>query len=111
MKISKQPISLWTGTAFLFGVIGLLGVVAWVSPNEPIDLGFAQLRMPRIADLVSAGPTVEISADERMETVEAEMVLTAADSARMALADTLALYQDFFASSETSIKFPKEDYT
>lgn len=111
MKISKQPISLWTGTAFLFGVIGLLGVVAWVSPNEPIDLGFAQLRMPRIADLVSAGPTVEISADERMETVEAEMVLTAADSARMALADTLALYQDFFARSETSIKFPNEDYT
>lgn len=106
-----NKVTLWSSVAFIFGTIALLGAVAWVAPAEPIAIGPLEIRLPRLATLFDDdGSEPAISADERMEAVEAQMTLTAADSACLALADSIRLFEEFFRDNETSLRFPNERY-
>ncbi len=105
----KKTPSVLTAALFICSVIALLGVVVMLSPSNSYTVLGTTIRVPRLTSILDA-PIDSFSVEQQLNNVEAEMTLTAADSMRLALADSIAFYENFFAHSSSSISFPNGNY-
>ena len=101
---------MWQTAGLVTGVIGLLGVAASMAPEGPIEILGKEIHMPHIADYLKEEEDSVVDIEGQLRSVEAEMVMTAADSAAAAKADTMAFYERYFASSKGSITYPDSTY-
>ena len=106
----------WASAGFIFGIIGALGVVAWLSPDEPIEAFGTKLHLPSLTAFLAEAAPSGISVDEQLDEIEQGMSLDAAEAARQdsiesVRADSLRRMERVFAQSDGSLRFPKGDFT
>lgn len=116
LRDRKRGVGQWASTGFIFGVIGALGVVAWLSPGEPVEALGARIHLPSLTTFLAGAAPSLLSVDEQLDGIEEGMRLetgesAALDSAQAARADTLRLMERVFSQSEGSLRFPGGDYT
>ena len=103
--------TLWSVALFVVSVLGMLAAVAAVSPSEPLVVGAVTLRMPDLAEALSGSGRDTLSVETRLTAVEEEMKLPVVDSAALALADSVRLYEEVLMRGEASLSYPDGDMT
>lgn len=112
----KTGVGLWATVSFIFSVIGALGVVAVISPEDPVELAGAKLHFPDLKTMLASAGSPRVSVDEQLSRMEESMNLNAdsiaaADSVMSARADSLRRMERIFGRSESSLRFPGGDFT
>ncbi len=116
MKEKHSGIRLWTTTAFVFGVLAILGVVSLIAPSEPIEMAGLTIRLPKASSLIADSALhARINVEDQLAAVGQTMELSPADSAAMsrkaARTDSVRRVERVFKMSEGSLRFPNEDFT
>ncbi len=116
-KSPKSGVGLWVSVAFIFGVIIALGLVARLTPNEPVSVAGVKLHFPDLATMFAEASGSRISVDDQLAGVESDMDLVAdslaavRDSLLSARQDSIRRMERIFGKSEGSLRFPGGDYT
>lgn len=101
--------SLWVSVGFTFGVIAILGIVARLAPDGPVEVAGVKLHFPNLEDML-AQSVPALSVDEHLADVENSME-PVVDSVALARADSISSMERLFAKSEAFIQFPGGDLT
>ena len=116
-KSPKRGVGLWVSVGFIFGIIIALGIVARLTPNEPVSVAGVKLHFPDLAAMFTEASGSHISVDDQLAGVESGMGLEAdslaavRDSLLSARQDSILRMERVFGKSEGSLRFPNGDYT
>ncbi len=115
----KGGVSQWTSVCFIFGIIAILGVVAQLTPAEPVEVCGVKLHFPDLRQMFAEAGRDLISVDDQLSSIENDMRIDAQadslasvrDSTLSARADSLRRMEQVFGNSNGSLRFPKNDYS
>lgn len=105
---------LYKSLLFVLAAIALLAVVCIFFPQPGVTIGSVELHFPSIDDMFRGDTAAARTADQMLLDIEKTMqieVVQELDSAQQARLDSLAFYQNFFASNPSRIVCPDDDPT
>jgi len=96
---------------FILAIMLMLAMISMFFPQPSVDVGGYVLRFPSMDKILGDNTTSDsvVTADEMLMVAETTLTMQVVDSATQAREDSLAFYNNFFASSPTRICCPNDN--